>query len=51
MWEKGLLKPTVFDKEYIGLESVGTAMRDLRERKVWGKAVIRMGSELQKPRL
>ena len=51
MWEKGLFKPTVFDKEYRGLESVVTAMKDLSERKVWGKAVIRMDSEFQKPRL
>jgi len=45
MWEKGLLKPAVFEKEYHGLESVVTAMKDLRERKVWGKAVIRMESK------
>jgi hypothetical protein len=38
MWEKGLLKPAVFEKEYKGLESVVTTMKDLSARKVWGKA-------------
>ncbi|TVY68837.1 Quinone oxidoreductase-like protein, partial [Lachnellula suecica] len=42
MIEKGLLKPAVFEKEYVGLESVVTAMKDLSSRKVWGKAVIRL---------
>lgn len=42
MWEKGLLRPIIYDKEYAGLESVLPAMRDLASRKVWGKAVIKM---------
>ncbi|KAF8852826.1 zeta-crystallin [Acephala macrosclerotiorum] len=50
MWEKGLLRPTVYDKEYIGLASVVPAMKDLADRKVWGKAVIRMSSG-ERPRL
>jgi len=45
MWEKGLVKPAVFEKEYNGLESVVTAMEDLSERKVWGKAIIKVKSE------
>lgn len=40
MWEKGLLKPMLFDREYRGLESVVSAMKDLSQRKVWGKAVV-----------
>jgi len=44
MWRKGLLKPTVFDREYKGLESVVHAMSDLSARKVWGKAVISIGA-------
>jgi NADPH2:quinone reductase len=40
MWEKGLLKPTIFDQEYKGLENVVPAMKDLSARKVWGKAVV-----------
>jgi NADPH:quinone reductase len=51
MWENGLLKPTVFEKEYKGLDSVVTAMKDLSERKVWGKAVVLVDSEGEKPRL
>jgi len=45
MWEKGLLKPTLFDREYRGLESVVSAMKDLSERKVWGKAVVLIEQE------
>jgi NADPH2:quinone reductase len=50
LWEKGLLKPTVFEKKYRELESVVDAMKDLSERKVWGKAVILVSPE-EKPRL
>ncbi|KAG4442098.1 hypothetical protein IFR05_002435, partial [Cadophora sp. M221] len=42
LWEEGKFKPTVYDVEYRGLESVVRAMRDLESRKVWGKAVIVM---------
>jgi NADPH2:quinone reductase len=45
MWEKALLKPAVFEKEYDGLESVVTAMKDLSTRKVWGKAIIKVESK------
>ncbi|CZR56041.1 related to quinone reductase [Phialocephala subalpina] len=52
MWEKGLLRSTVYGKEYRGLESVVEAMKDLAERKVWGKAVIRLDGKVQeRPRL
>jgi NADPH2:quinone reductase len=40
MVDAGLIKPTVYDKEYIGLESVPAAMNDLANRNVWGKAVV-----------
>ncbi len=50
MWEKRLLKPIVYDKEYRELESAVTAMKDLASRKVWGKAVLRMDGE-ERPRL
>ncbi|KAL5327682.1 hypothetical protein ACEPPN_005384 [Leptodophora sp. 'Broadleaf-Isolate-01'] len=42
LWEEGKFKPTVYDEEYRGLESVVRAMKDLESRKVWGKAVIVM---------
>lgn len=45
MWESGLLKPTVYDRQYKGLESVKTAMKDLQARKVWGKAVVFLDGE------
>jgi len=47
--KNGDLKPYIFDKKYIGLESVIEAMRDLKDRKVWGKAVVVIsGEELEK---
>lgn len=51
LWESGQLKPTIFDKEYRGLESVIQAMKDMRERKVWGKAVVLVNPEEEKARL
>jgi NADPH2:quinone reductase len=51
MWQNGLLKPTVFHGEYRGLESVVVAMKDLSARRVWGKAVVLMDAESNRPRL
>ncbi len=48
LWKKGLLRPSVYDKKYNGLESVVTAMKDLADRKVWGKAVIRINEDKSK---
>ncbi|CZT09682.1 related to quinone reductase [Rhynchosporium graminicola] len=50
LWESGKLKPSVYKKEYRGLESVVHAMKDLESRKVWGKAVIVMEHE-DRPKL
>jgi NADPH2:quinone reductase len=46
-----LLKPTVFDTEYVGLDSVVRAMKDLSARKVWGKAVVLLDTLKHKPHL
>jgi len=51
MIDQGLLKPTVYEREYIGLTSVSTALQDLSDRKIWGKAVVRIERQNQKPRL
>jgi len=51
MLDQGLLKPTLYERQYIGLGSVSTALQDLSNRKVWGKAVIRIDDRDQKPRL
>ncbi|KAI8629815.1 zeta-crystallin [Xylariaceae sp. FL1651] len=42
MIKKGTLRPTVFEKEYKGLQSVPEALADIASRKVWGKAVIQV---------
>ena len=44
LMREGKLK-TVTYKVYKGLESVGEAMEDLKDRKVWGKAVVEVQSE------
>ena len=41
---EGKLKPVIY-RTYTGLESVGQAMQDLYERKVWGKAMVEVQSE------
>lgn len=48
--DRNVLEPTVYDYEYVGLESVNEALQHLSGRKVWGKAVIRVDDE-QKSRL
>ncbi|KAH7379712.1 quinone oxidoreductase [Cadophora sp. MPI-SDFR-AT-0126] len=50
LWDSGRLRPTVYAKEYRGLESVVRAMKDLEGRKVWGKAVIVLEHE-NRPKL
>jgi NADPH2:quinone reductase len=40
MIERGVFKPTRFEKEYKGLASVPEALADIASRKVWGKAVV-----------
>ncbi|EPE35531.1 NAD(P)-binding Rossmann-fold containing protein [Glarea lozoyensis ATCC 20868] len=47
MIDKDLIKPTVYDKEYTGLESVPEAMTDLSDRKVWGKAIIKVTHDVK----
>jgi NADPH2:quinone reductase len=47
MVEKGTFKPTRFEKEYKGLESIPEALSDIASRKVWGKAVIRVDTGSQ----
>ncbi|KAI0449652.1 zeta-crystallin [Xylaria acuta] len=42
MVERGAFKPTLFEKEYRGLESIPEALTDIASRKVWGKAVIQV---------
>ncbi|KFY33576.1 hypothetical protein V494_07495 [Pseudogymnoascus sp. VKM F-4513 (FW-928)] len=42
MITKGDIKPTVYDGDFKGLESVPHAMQEMADRKVWGKAVINL---------
>ncbi|KAH8594736.1 zeta-crystallin [Bisporella sp. PMI_857] len=46
--ERGHLRPTVFERDYRGLANVVDALQDLSQRRVWGKAVIRIDHGKQK---
>ncbi|OIW25952.1 NAD(P)-binding protein [Coniochaeta ligniaria NRRL 30616] len=47
--EEGKIKPVVYDEVYKGLESVPRALKDLEDRKVWGKAVVQVDDEEEVP--
>ncbi|KAK5142701.1 hypothetical protein LTR04_002136 [Oleoguttula sp. CCFEE 6159] len=51
MVANGKIKPIIYKEKYTGLEDVPRAMNDLAERKVWGKAVIAINPEIEKPKL
>ena len=42
MLNSGTIKATVYDQTFHGLESVPVAMKALANRKIWGKAIIRL---------
>ncbi|KAI4617503.1 hypothetical protein J4E80_005706 [Alternaria sp. BMP 0032] len=39
--EDGKIRPVIYKEDYWGLEAVSRALEDVRERKAWGRAVIR----------
>ncbi|KAE9971362.1 hypothetical protein EG328_005723 [Venturia inaequalis] len=43
--ERGDIKAVVFDETYQGLNDIPRAMRDMEERKVWGRAVVDVEEE------
>lgn len=50
MIDRGAIKPAV-SKYYDGLQSVPQALEDISNRKVMGKAVVKVGTPLQLSRL
>ncbi|KAI4713064.1 hypothetical protein J4E89_002042 [Alternaria sp. Ai002NY15] len=40
--EDGKIRPVIYKEDYWGLEAVSRALEDVRERKAWGRAVIRV---------
>lgn len=42
--EGGSIQPVVYDTHYYGLHSVPRALRDMVDRKIWGKAIVTMAS-------
>lgn len=45
MVEKGDIKAVVYDEVYRGLDDVPRAMKNMEERKVWGRAVVEVGGD------
>jgi NADPH2:quinone reductase len=39
------LRPVIYEPIYEGLEEVGKGLKDLEERKIWGKGVVRIRKE------
>ncbi|KAI7613761.1 hypothetical protein KC319_g20014 [Hortaea werneckii] len=50
MMKSGQLKPLLYGK-YQGLKDVGRALKDLAERKVYGKIVIKVAVDVENARL
>lgn len=42
MVSSGKVVPMIYDTVYNGLEDLGRGLVDLENRKVWGKAVVRI---------
>jgi NADPH:quinone reductase len=49
--ETGKIKPVIYGKPYSGLESVPQALKDISQRKTWGKAVVSVIDEAATPKL
>ncbi|KAF9869384.1 zeta-crystallin [Colletotrichum karsti] len=47
--ETGKIMPVVYESHYRGLESVPRALKDMVDRKIWGKAVITLDGTLTNP--
>ncbi|CAO1634696.1 unnamed protein product [Jaminaea pallidilutea] len=45
MFAEKKVQPTIYNKQYKGLESLAEALQDLSQRKTWGKAVVRVRDE------
>ncbi|KAF2741982.1 zeta-crystallin [Sporormia fimetaria CBS 119925] len=43
--EAGKIRPVIYSGEYKGLESLPRALEDLKERKAWGRSVLRISEE------
>ncbi|WWC70351.1 uncharacterized protein I206_104301 [Kwoniella pini CBS 10737] len=41
----GEVKQVIYEKPYIGLENVNVGLKDIEDRNVWGKAVVRIKQE------
>jgi D-arabinose 1-dehydrogenase-like Zn-dependent alcohol dehydrogenase len=55
--EQGKIQPVIYSKQYRGLEAVPRALEDAKERRAWGRAVLRIDEnaeqllETSKPKL
>lgn len=45
MVDEGLIKPVVYKKNYVGLDSIPRALEDMEARKTWGRALVTIAEE------
>lgn len=45
--DSGSIKPVIYPTEYRGLEELPKALEDLRSKKVWGRAILRINEDAE----
>lgn len=51
MVQDGSIRPVIYKEDYRGLEAVSRALEDVKARKAWGRAVVRVCSDESRPKL
>lgn len=49
--DAGNIRPVVYKESYNGLEAVSKALEDVKARKTWGRAVVRICEDEDRPKL
>ncbi|WVR07176.1 hypothetical protein IAU60_004217 [Kwoniella sp. DSM 27419] len=47
----GKVKQVLYNKPYVGLDKVSEGLKDIEDRKVWGKAVVRIREDTERAKL
>jgi NADPH:quinone reductase-like Zn-dependent oxidoreductase len=45
--EEGQIRPVIYNKDYMGLDSVPEALEDAKSHRAWGRAVLRIDEEAE----
>jgi hypothetical protein len=40
--DNGKIQPVIYKEEYAGLEAVSNALKDAKNHKAWGRAILRI---------